>query len=69
MKHWIVCKALGFLRNTRGAVAFEYVLIIGGVSAVVVVGIGSTPGLSGALITGVCSGMDALVGPPGTISC
>ena len=69
MKHFLQYKVLRFLQETGGAVAFEYVLIIGGVSVVMVGSIGLAPSLFSGLITGVCEGMDSVVGGLGTISC
>ena len=69
MKHWIKCEALSFLQNTSGTVAFEYILIVGGVSVVVAIGLGVAPGLGGLLIPAICLALDTVVGPPGTISC
>ena len=48
--------------NERGAVAFEYVLLIGGVSAVIVLAIvAGAPGLMGAVLDGACTAIDLVV--------
>ncbi len=65
-------KSLTFLEGQLGAVAFEYVLIIGGVS-VVVVGLLAVGGISlmrELIIEGICETMDDVIsGPSGQWWC
>ena len=58
-----------FIQNKKGAVAFEYVLIIGGVS-VVVIGllVIGTNALFPQLIFATCTAMNAVI-PSGTMTC
>ena len=69
VNHWINCKVLGFLRNTRGAVAFEYVLILGAVSVAGLAAMVAAPNLMTVFVSAVCEAMDSVVLPLGTLSC
>ena len=52
-----------FLRNEKGAVAFEYVLIIGGVSAVIILAIAlGAPSLMTSVLDSACEAVDAVLG-------
>ena len=55
------------LRSQRGAVSFEYVLIIGGVSVAVVglLAVGADAIMKDLLIHGLCEQFDDMI-PPGT---
>ncbi len=56
-------RAPRFLRDERGAVAFEYVLIIGAVSTVIVFAITvAAPILMNSVLSGVCSAVYAVPG-------
>ena len=57
------------LRNEKGAVAFEYVLIIGGVSAVIVAALAvGAPSLFGQVMAGTCAAIDNVLGD-GSFAC
>ena len=56
-------RILNSLRIEKGAVAFEYVLIIGGVSAVVVGALAvGAPGLFGTILTATCASIATIPG-------
>ena len=56
-------QTMGFIQDKKGAVAFEYVLIIGGVSVVVIGLLAAGAGtLFPQLVLGVCNGMNGLAG-------
>ena len=56
-------RAPSFLQDVRGAVAFEYVLIIGAVSTVIVFAITvAAPILMNSALSGVCSAVYAIPG-------
>ena len=69
LKNWIKYKVLGFLQNPSGAVAFEYVLILGTVSIASIGTMVFAPTIFDKLITATCAAMDWVVLPIGTISC
>ena len=60
-------RILNLPRNEKGAVAFEYVLIIDGVSAVIVAALAvGAPSLFDSVVTSTCSSLDGVV--PGFVS-
>ena len=62
--------AMNFIQDKKGAVAFEYVLIIGGVS-VVVIGLlaGGASTLFPQLITGTCNAINGVLPTAGQMTC
>jgi Flp pilus assembly pilin Flp len=68
---WLVRdKLLSFLREEKGQDVFEYLLIIGGVSVMVILAIATPVGdtLIDAVISGVCSAISTIDGMTG-VSC
>ena len=62
-------RLLNKLRNEEGAVAFEYVLIIGGVSAVIVAALAvGAPNLFSTVLSATCDAIDAVL-DTSTITC
>ena len=62
---WLIRdKVLSFVRDERGQDVFEYLLIIGGVSVMVILAIATPVGatLINAVITGVCSAISTIPG-------
>ena len=54
-------RTLRILKDQAGAVAFEYVLIIGGVSAVIVGALAfAAPGLFGVILDATCSAVEGV---------
>ena len=61
-------RALSFLPSETGAVAFEYPLIMGGVSAVIMIALAVTqPTLATIVVDGACSAINGVYG--GTMDC
>ena len=61
--HEFKSRIQGRLSNEKGAVAFEYVLIIGGVSAVIVAAITvGAPSLMSSTLTAACSAVGGVLG-------
>jgi Flp pilus assembly pilin Flp len=50
-----------FHKDTRAQDAFEYLLVVGGVSVAIVVAMTTAPGLTDALVDGVCNAIDGVV--------
>jgi len=65
--HHIKDKTLSFLQAQLGAVSFEYVLIVGGVSVVAIglLAVGADALMKQLLIYGLCENFDDMI-PPGT---
>ena len=62
-------RLLGFLQDTNGAVAFEYVLILGAVSVAGIAAMVAAPNLMTGLVSATCDAMDPIVLPLGTVIC
>ncbi len=60
-----LAKVLGNLRGEGGQDAFEYLLIVGGVSVAVIAAVAlATPGLIGPVIDGTCAAIDTVLPGP-----
>ena len=62
-------RALSFIQNEDGVVAWEYLLVIAGVSVAVIaaIALGATP-LINAVIDGTCGAMQTIM-PSGVLTC
>ena len=55
-------RVLGLIQNEDGVVAWEYLLVIAGVSVAIIFAIAlAAPGLIGAVLTATCSAIDTVM--------
>ena len=61
-------RALSFLQNERGVVAWEYLLVIGGISMALITAVAVGPAsLATQVVTAACSAIDTVI--PVTLTC
>ncbi len=59
--YWYLRALLGsWLSDERAQDAWEYLLVVGGVSVGIVIAMAAVPGLTDALITGVCNAINQI---------
>jgi Flp pilus assembly pilin Flp len=68
---WLIRdKVLSFLKSERAQDTFEYVLIIGGISVVVIAAVAlASPSMMEGVIDGVCAAITATIPAVGTLNC